>query len=178
MGAFSTKLKLDPFIPERVFLGGNKDFHEWRSEGSYHFNSAAKKCVVSSEDVEDLGGDMCDGQSTPGKFCKVKCLPEYTPTHPQIFCGLHGRFFPSLKLVRCEAEIPCNAYDTSLANIKHVWDPPCKEGSNIASRSNCTTHCEDGYKPSEESLTCTRGKFSPSKFKCKRKNLITGDIYG
>eukprot|EP00928_Gymnodinium_smaydae_P032752 TRINITY_DN2363_c0_g2_i1.p1 TRINITY_DN2363_c0_g2~~TRINITY_DN2363_c0_g2_i1.p1 ORF type:complete len:1495 (-),score=195.61 TRINITY_DN2363_c0_g2_i1:117-4601(-) len=50
--------------------------------------------------------------------------------------------------------------------VKYAADVTCAEGLSVADGSRCTTQCSLGWTPVPAVLSCTDGRFSPSKFTC------------
>jgi len=50
--------------------------------------------------------------------------------------------------------------------IPHASNPSCIGSKAVSTGDMCKTSCNQGYRPSTDSLLCVNGSFSPSTFRC------------
>ncbi|CAE8693158.1 unnamed protein product [Polarella glacialis] len=94
-----------------------------------------------------------------GSNCTVLCKSGYSPSEAVLSCGSDGLLEPPT--FQCQ-ELYCDAP----TNISNIDSPSCLEGTFILPGSSCTPRCKCGFKPSEASLSCSRGELSPEAFSC------------
>eukprot|EP00435_Cladocopium_sp_Y103_P042611 s806_g11.t2 len=103
-----------------------------------------------------------------GAACTATCQAGYSSSVPQLLCN-SGILTP---LQFACAEDACMAP----SNVTYAADSSCLEGDTMAPGGTCTTQCAAGYTPSISSLSCSRGRLSPSSFVCNEADCEAPEV--
>lgn len=127
------------------------------------FTCTGKTCSTGRVPKQHANGSCVEGTPVPSESdCTAWCRDGYVPSVPTLHCA-GGVFTPPS--FTCEPQ-GC----TVPAGVEHVspWGA-CEEGTSFADSATCTPQCADGFWPSEVSLQCSAGAFSPASFTCEPK---------
>ncbi|CAJ1363241.1 unnamed protein product, partial [Effrenium voratum] len=106
-------------------------------------------------------------QIESGAVCSAACQPGYVASTATLQCD-RGQLAPSQ--FACAEESCAAPWNVSFSA------QPCLEGSTLAPGGICTTQCESGYTPSESTLSCSRGRLTPSAFLCAESACPSPDV--
>lgn len=124
-------------------------------------------CVVPS-DIRHAAERVCkEGTEIQhNETCTPQCREGYVSTVQTLSCH-SGKFYP--EDFYC-LEAPCD-----MPVAEHANQAPCRNAPHaqaIESGRFCTPHCLNGWTPTVNSMSCSKGVFDPPAFRCSNSECL------